>query len=341
MDQKIIDNDSFAKVDPSLSGQPNNSGLGAKLRQTRKEQGLTLHDIAHELKIPEKSLQALENDDYGKLPVEVYARGFVKIYSEYLGLDSSETVAEFSQQYAHGKSSVEQKITPQQLRQFRHPLFVLTPRLTAISVGIVVALIALLYLFFEVRGFTRAPHLDISSPVDNSEIKSNNVMIKGKSDTTAEVKINGEKTFVRSDGTFEETIGVGPGLNKIVVVAKGISGKERTVTREVLVQQNEPVPPSASPTPSPSSTPAIIGESELKMRVTEPVWVSIIQDGKNVYAGLFTPEGEKTFKGKEIRVTAGKANKVEVKTLAQDWHVLGETPGVVKDVVFKEGKKAQ
>ncbi|MDO8512347.1 MAG: DUF4115 domain-containing protein [bacterium] len=309
--------------------------VGQRLKRKREWQHQSLLDVSRALKIQEKSIKAIEELDVEKLPAQVYARGFVKLYAEFMGLDADQTVNDFTTELTNVRVHKEQKITPHQLRSFHGPKLIISPRLIAVTVGVLVAIIALTYLFFEVRGFTRAPALTLSSPADNSKIKENNVTVKGKTDPTAEVKINGEKVFVQSDGSFSETIGIGPGLNKISVSAKSIGGKESTVTREVLVEQNQPTPgPSASPEGSVSPT-VSAGTVQLQIKTDEAVWVSVAVDGKSAFNGSLDKGTEKTFAGKEISITAGKGNKVQVKQGSEDWKVLSETPGVAKNITFK------
>jgi len=309
--------------------------VGRRLKRKREWQHQSLLDVSRALKITEKSLKAIEEMDVEKLPAQVYARGFVKLYAEFMGLEADQTVADFTTELANVSVKKEQKITPQQLRSFKGPKLIITPRLLAIVGGVLVAVIALSYLLFEVRGFTRAPALELSSPTDNSRIKENNVTVKGKTDLTAEIKINGEKVFVQSDGSFSETIGIGLGLNKIRVVAKSIGGKETTVTREVLVAQEDTVAgASVSPESSPSPETGN-GMVQLQMKTDEEVWVSVVVDEKSAFNGVINQGTEKSFTGKEISVTAGKGNKVQVKLGSEDWQALSDSPGVVKNVIFK------
>jgi cytoskeleton protein RodZ len=61
--------------------------IGAVLEKARKERGLTLDEAEHATKIRKRYLAGLEREDYGVLPDAVYARGFLKTYANYLGLD--------------------------------------------------------------------------------------------------------------------------------------------------------------------------------------------------------------------------------------------------------------
>jgi cytoskeletal protein RodZ len=61
--------------------------LGERFRQARLDRQATLHDAQRETRIHRRFLEALENEDIASLPAPVYTRGFIRTYSEYLGLD--------------------------------------------------------------------------------------------------------------------------------------------------------------------------------------------------------------------------------------------------------------
>lgn len=71
------------------------SPLGATLQRARLDKGLTLEDAERVTRIPKKYLEALESEDYGRLPAPVYARGFLRSYSGYLGLEPDKLMPMF------------------------------------------------------------------------------------------------------------------------------------------------------------------------------------------------------------------------------------------------------
>jgi cytoskeleton protein RodZ len=61
--------------------------IGRSLEHKRKERGLTLEEVEQATKIRKRYLTGLERENYAILPDAVYARGFLKTYANYLGLD--------------------------------------------------------------------------------------------------------------------------------------------------------------------------------------------------------------------------------------------------------------
>jgi cytoskeleton protein RodZ len=69
---------------------PAEDKIGRVLERARKDRGLTLEEAEKATKIRRRYLEGLERDDYTVLPDAVYARGFLKTYANFLGLDGDE-----------------------------------------------------------------------------------------------------------------------------------------------------------------------------------------------------------------------------------------------------------
>lgn len=69
--------------------------LGARLKQARQQRGVTLRDIAITTKISVVALEALERNDYSRLPGGIFSRAFVRAYAIAVGLEPEEAVNEF------------------------------------------------------------------------------------------------------------------------------------------------------------------------------------------------------------------------------------------------------
>ena len=79
------------KEDRGTFRTPNGEAkIGAVLEKARKQRGLTLDEAEYATKIRKRYLDGLEREDFGVLPDAVYARGFLKTYANYLGLDGED-----------------------------------------------------------------------------------------------------------------------------------------------------------------------------------------------------------------------------------------------------------
>src|SRR4051812_32469456 len=69
--------------------------LGNTLSRARRARGITIEDVERDTHVSRRYLQALETEDYSIFPAPVYARGFLRTYSRYLGLNPEELVRVF------------------------------------------------------------------------------------------------------------------------------------------------------------------------------------------------------------------------------------------------------
>ena len=69
--------------------------LGEKLRSARETKGFTFDQISRDTNIARRYLEALEKEDFSQFPGEPYILGFLRNYSEYLGLDSQELISSY------------------------------------------------------------------------------------------------------------------------------------------------------------------------------------------------------------------------------------------------------
>lgn len=81
--------------------------VGEILRRTRVHYGQSLQQIEQILRIRASNLDAIERGDISQLPGRVYAIGFVRAYSEYLGLDGDKMVHLFKEQSVGVKKKVD------------------------------------------------------------------------------------------------------------------------------------------------------------------------------------------------------------------------------------------
>src|ERR1019366_7955747 len=71
--------------------------VGETLRRERLKRNLDLEEISRELKISTRFLQAIEKDQYDKLPGGIFAKSFVRQYARLLGLDEEAIAGEVQQ----------------------------------------------------------------------------------------------------------------------------------------------------------------------------------------------------------------------------------------------------
>ena len=86
--------------------------IGNSLREARLRQGLDFPEIEQATKIRGKYLRALEEEQFEVLPAQTYVKGFLRSYSDYLGLDGQLYVDEFNSRYVRGELEEEEEQQP-------------------------------------------------------------------------------------------------------------------------------------------------------------------------------------------------------------------------------------
>jgi cytoskeletal protein RodZ len=208
--------------------------VGEILSEARKNKSLSLEDAENATKIRLKFLRAMEADDFSTMPSLSYAKGFVKNYSEYLGLNSRTVLAFFRRQTVDApKSSLLPKGMGEPLNR---SLFQLTPGRFVISIIILLASLFFIYLGVQYRTLQQTPTLSIDSPKPQMVTTDKRVDVLGNTDPDATVTVNGVSVLVRSDGKFFDQVSLDPGVNKLTIIATSRLGKTSTKVLEVGVK---------------------------------------------------------------------------------------------------------
>ena len=71
--------------------------IGEQLRLSREEQGIALREISNQTRISMRYLEAIESNDYKRLPGGIFNRSFVKAYARFVGFDETQAVEGYAQ----------------------------------------------------------------------------------------------------------------------------------------------------------------------------------------------------------------------------------------------------
>ena len=208
--------------------------VGSILKEARIAKKLTLADVEKVTKIRAKFLDAIEQDAYQLLPSPIYAKGFVKNYGEYLGLENTRVMAFFRRQTDDVKRL---NILPNKSEDIGSKGLRITPgRFITFVVGVFI-FVFLIYFGLQYQKLYMPPTLTITTPVQESIVKEKKLDILGTTNPDATLMVNGISVTVRSDGRFFTQITLEPGVNTITILATSRYGKTTTVVRKVGLQQ--------------------------------------------------------------------------------------------------------
>jgi cytoskeleton protein RodZ len=127
--------------------------LGTMLREARERLGLSVADVAAQIKFAPRQIEALEADDFKSLPEAAFVRGFVRSYAKILHLEAH-TLLEVLPQ----ANSATTELTPASV-EVPYPSEHISQRQTLILLGAAL-LLAVIAVVFSVRHY--------KSPLSNS-----------------------------------------------------------------------------------------------------------------------------------------------------------------------------
>ncbi len=125
--------------------------VGKRLHQARLKRGLSLDETAHETRMRPDKILALENDDYTSFPSNAYAKGFLKNYARYLGIDVSDFLSTYDStlaisvaDYQYLNNAPDEVPAPEPMRRERR-----APSLLPLTVGAL--LVAVVFFGYWIR----------------------------------------------------------------------------------------------------------------------------------------------------------------------------------------------
>ena len=209
--------------------------VGQILKDARLEKLYTLEDVEKNTKIRKELLQALEADDYDKLPPATFIQGFIKNYGKFLNLEIEKLLAVFRRDFEAKKHP------PVVLESFKNPIGAASLRITPAKILAVTVTIIILgffaYLWFEYRQFAGAPALELTSPSNPQTVEVPTVVVEGTTDPDAKVTINNQEIGLDNKGHFKEEIKLASSVNKVVVTSTSKFGQSTKQERTVFVKK--------------------------------------------------------------------------------------------------------
>jgi cytoskeleton protein RodZ len=86
--------------------------IGATLREARMRAKIDINEVETRTKIRAKYLRAIENEEWGLLPGDVYVKSFLRTYADYLGLDSRQLIDDYKRRYERPTDHELRQIAP-------------------------------------------------------------------------------------------------------------------------------------------------------------------------------------------------------------------------------------
>lgn len=208
--------------------------VGEVLRGERTKHHLSIEQLANRTRIRSEYLEALENNEFSKLPAATFVKGYIKTYARVLGFDHQPILALLRRDF---KESAKGKLVP---REFIKPVLKnrhsFTP-VTIFMVSLAAIFLSLIgYVGFQWYSLNKPPELTITSPSPESTVASR-VVVEGKTLPEAVVTVNAQPVALRPDGTFSTEVFLeSEGISSIMIEATDRRGKSNEQSRTVYVQ---------------------------------------------------------------------------------------------------------
>lgn len=317
--------------------------LGEKLKRFRADKRISLGEIARFTRIRTDYLENLEEGLYEKLPADVYVKGFLRSYADFLGIDECPLIKLYEKERGI-KKHLEKSKNPESVKKKIEPIsitsFVFTPKKIAIFSSFLMVVLGIVYLYREIGSFADSPRLLVLNPQANSQVDGNSVAVEGVTDKDARLFINDQPILVNDDGKFRETITMQPGVN--VINVKSVNKFEKASETSVTVKSSvEEMVAGEETDDEDKNTDRISEEIQMELRVDPgPVWLSVESDGNLVFSGTMLTGATQTFKGKDkIVINSGKGNATFLKFNGKDIGALSNESGAVRGATFTKDTK--
>ena len=117
--------------------------IGEQLRLAREERGIALRDICDQTRISIRYLEAIEANDYKKLPGGIFNRSFVKAYARYVGFDEKLALEGYSRFMREQGQQVDEAETMLHTKLYAEAPAKRSPVLTVLMAIVILTILAL------------------------------------------------------------------------------------------------------------------------------------------------------------------------------------------------------
>jgi cytoskeleton protein RodZ len=282
------------------------SELGRLLREARTAKDLSLADVESVTRIRQKYLEALESGDFASLPRGAVARGFLRTYATFLGLDADEMLRRYGEE--SGDAGYEVAIAEPgkpRLVDYRPLEVTLSEPVSGpswwpwvVAALVVIAAGALIW------------------------------WLVSRNELSRFLTAFGPASVAAPSATPTQT------ATAWVVTATPQPGREivpPTPTSDLLLLPTPTVPSTITPTPRPTETPEVVTQIDMQMRITQRAWVRVTADGEVVQEGTLESGAVKDYQAEQsITIRTGNGGGVSLTLNDEDLGPMGDVGKVVE-----------
>lgn len=290
--------------------------VGNRLKKARKSLGLSLDDIKDKSKIKKSYLEALENDNYKKLPGEVYTKVYIRGYAKIVGLNPQEILAEYENE-KYGSKKTEEETNSKQKKEKKTDQHILNKDGIFKSILGIILILIIILLSYNLFLRPDQSQSNTTSTNQNTEIaqqesktqeptteNNSEAEESSKPDDTVNSNFEQETTQEKSNGNEAMS-------NEQEESNLSESNNEESNDQSTTVNESEN---NTEENESEEQKSIIEDESEeIKIIATEKSWLSVEVDGELKFQGFINEDEEMTHNGNDnIRIKIGNGIAVLV-----------------------------
>jgi cytoskeleton protein RodZ len=280
------------------------TGFGRFLRQAREYKGVSLREVERKTRIPRRHLHALESEDFEQLPPLIYARGIVRNYAQFLGLDPMDVLQRFEQ--SHGQRSGEFKVVPA-VKTTEVPSH-WAPNFAIIAFMVIMSAVIFAWMYSAYFAPPDPNGTTTEQAVETPEADQEVAVIEDDDDDDDLAEGGGESLLPlqrelqdEQANTDEEPEDDPP------------SAGEGGENSDDASEQQQPMQPSDAP-----------DFNRFVISTSQSVWVHVTVDGEVVLDQVVQPGATHTLEGQTMTVNSGNAPYVNVSVNGENRGPVGE-----------------
>lgn len=291
---------------------------GEYLKRERELRGITLDKVHEVTRIQAKYLEALEADDYARLPAPAFVKGFIRAYCKHLGVDEDDAVLRYEvflreQEGGEEEEPRVEEPTPEEITAGPHKA---NTRNIILLVAAGVVIIILIYVFSSMKG-GEGPERVVEEDA-----------VEAPAPEAAGEEVAEEAVDEAADEAAD-------------------AGEAAPVPEAAPAPKPEPEPvtkpaPTPVPRPKPAPAPAIApappveekepeGRYALTLEAKETVWVEVAIDNDEPFDVILRAgEGVTWRADREFALVVGNAGGVTMTFDGKEYGPLGESGEVIR-----------
>ncbi|QDC44014.1 helix-turn-helix domain-containing protein [Methylophilus medardicus] len=312
------------------------SGCGSVLKAAREAKGLSIHEVCSQLRLGVKQIQAIEQDDFEKLPQPSIVRGFIRNYARLLNIDV-QPIIEAYQRLAPNNAPLSLSVRSNASRSVidKPPPMMRPQRLLTLLVFLVLAGVAAYFYINHIKPQAlkdAALALEVDKINDTAGQEIPMPIPEAVSETTGSAPAMTAPENVDATAATPVTESVAPPIAE--------ADPSAVTTAPVLAENtivSSPTPAAGQAAENTSIKAVEPQKATLTFKVTEDSWVRIEDmQGKKVFSEVLPAGSERQFTAeKPVNVTVGHAGGTRLMIDNQPYDLTQATRGRVARIQLK------